>query len=537
MFKINFKFKNLIVSGFMMIFPLISFSQMTQQWAHRQNGSEYVETNGTKMDASGNLYVACSGYNTTSGYYIMLSKYSSASTGSPLWTATYLGITGESELASALVLDNLGNIYITGQILGPNSLIDAITLKYNNNGSLQWSVRYNNSYNGYDRPTCLTVDPSGNVIVGGITNTAAGYPYNYLILKYNNSGVQQWIRTYDGPSTADDDDVLSDITSDASGNIYVTGKAGWTNTGYDIVNLRITPAGVLGATRYDGAEHSDDMGKKIVVDGAGNYYVTGSTIESGVNPEITTLKFSPANVPLWTVHYDYAIDSPNDMKMDNAGNIYVAGYTKNGNVYSFVTLKYNSNGALSWSKRNSGGEVANSLAIDGQSNVYVTGHFGQDIATVKYNQNGTQVGNVMIYDGSSNERGATVISNNSGSAVYVTGLSFTPQNQDVVIIKYTQLVGISSTNSEIPERYSLEQNYPNPFNPSTKIKFSVPAESNVKIKVYDIMGKEVAVVADENMKAGNYEINFDASSLSSGTYFYNLETDGFSATKKMILAK
>jgi hypothetical protein len=534
------KFKFAVLSMIFLAAALIpenTYSQLTQQWAHRQNGSEYVETNATKMDAGGNVYVACSGYNSASGYYILLMKFSASSAGSPLWIAAYSGITGESEMANALVLDNSGNIYITGQILGPNSMIDAITLKYNNNGILQWSVRYNNSLNGYDRPTCLTVDPSGNVIIGGVTNSAPGQPYNYLIIKYSNAGVMQWVRTYDGPSTVDEDDVLSDITSDGSGNIYVTGKAGWTNTGYDIVNLKITPAGVLGATRYDGAEHSDDFGKKIIVDAAGNYYVTGSTIESGVNPEITIMKFSPGNVPLWTSFYDYASDMPTDMKMDNAGNLYITGYTNDNSNYSFVTLKYNNNGSQLWSKRFIGANIANSLAIDGSGNVYVTGSSNNDIATIKYNQNGTLVGNAMIYNGSSSERGVTVIANSSGSAVFVTGLSFTVENQDVVVIKYSQPVGISNTNSEIPRDFSLQQNYPNPFNPSTMIKFSIPSENYVSIKVYDMLGKQVDEIVNENLKAGNFEIKYDASKLSAGAYFYKIETSGYSETKKMMLIK
>ena len=100
------------------------------------------------------------------------------------------------------------------------------------------------------------------------------------------------------------------------------------------------------------------------------------------------------------------------------------------------------------------------------------------------------------------------------------------------------LVGIPSNQfNAIPDVYSLEQNYPNPFNPSTTIKFTIPEEGLVSLKVYDILGKEVSVLLDEMKQKGSYEINFNASGLSSGVYFYKLESGNFSNTKKMFLMK
>ncbi len=85
--------------------------------------------------------------------------------------------------------------------------------------------------------------------------------------------------------------------------------------------------------------------------------------------------------------------------------------------------------------------------------------------------------------------------------------------------------------------YSIEQNYPNPFNPSTTIKYSVPQTSNVVIKVFDILGNETETLVNEEKSAGNYNIEFDASNLPSGVYFYQLKAGGFVRTKKMVLMK
>jgi hypothetical protein len=96
---------------------------------------------------------------------------------------------------------------------------------------------------------------------------------------------------------------------------------------------------------------------------------------------------------------------------------------------------------------------------------------------------------------------------------------------------------IVEANVETPIEFALNQNYPNPFNPSTIISYSVPQSSFVTIKVYDIIGNEVATLVNGNKQAGNYEVNFDASNLSNGVYMYSIKTDNFTSTKKMILMK
>ncbi len=91
--------------------------------------------------------------------------------------------------------------------------------------------------------------------------------------------------------------------------------------------------------------------------------------------------------------------------------------------------------------------------------------------------------------------------------------------------------------SEVPRDYNLSQNYPNPFNPTTKINFSIPKSGFVTLKVYDILGKEVVTLVNENKTAGSYIIDFDGSELSSGVYFYTIQVNGFTDTKKMLLIK
>lgn len=99
------------------------------------------------------------------------------------------------------------------------------------------------------------------------------------------------------------------------------------------------------------------------------------------------------------------------------------------------------------------------------------------------------------------------------------------------------LTAVDPIGNNIPGTFSLEQNYPNPFNPATTIKFSVPKTGFITLKIYDMVGREVASLVNNNINAGTYKADFDASMLGSGVYFYKLVGDGFTDTKKMILVK
>ncbi|MDD5363436.1 MAG: T9SS type A sorting domain-containing protein [Ignavibacteria bacterium] len=97
--------------------------------------------------------------------------------------------------------------------------------------------------------------------------------------------------------------------------------------------------------------------------------------------------------------------------------------------------------------------------------------------------------------------------------------------------------GITNINAPIPVNYNLKQNFPNPFNPVTKISFDIPKSGLVTLKVYNILGTEIATLVNEVKNPGSYLVDFNASALSSGVYFYKMETGGFSAVKRMVLVK
>lgn len=126
--------------------------------------------------------------------------------------------------------------------------------------------------------------------------------------------------------------------------------------------------------------------------------------------------------------------------------------------------------------------------------------------------------------------------NNAGSDAAALWVGIDGANRRLYFDRFGAVVGVNNENS-IPEKFTLGQNYPNPFNPNTKIDFSIPKNSLVTIKVYDVLGKEVAVLVNKDLTIGSYTVDFNASSLTSGVYFYTISAGEFTETKKLVLVK
>ncbi|MFZ1279681.1 MAG: T9SS type A sorting domain-containing protein [Ignavibacteriaceae bacterium] len=110
-------------------------------------------------------------------------------------------------------------------------------------------------------------------------------------------------------------------------------------------------------------------------------------------------------------------------------------------------------------------------------------------------------------------------------------------NMQLAQQKYNILTSVESDFNNIPNEYVLNQNYPNPFNPTTDIKFSIPTSNFVTLKIYDVLGNELETLVNQELQAGTHIVDFNASLLSSGTYFYRITSGSFSETKKMTLIK
>jgi hypothetical protein len=123
----------------------------------------------------------------------------------------------------------------------------------------------------------------------------------------------------------------------------------------------------------------------------------------------------------------------------------------------------------------------------------------------------------------------------------ITATGGTMSNINFTLLPY--YTSVKNISAEVPDKYQLYQNYPNPFNPVTKIKFDIPSHyplhrgTSIVLKVYDLLGREVAILVNEKLQPGTYEVTFDGSRLASGIYFYRLQTDSYTETKRMTLVK
>ncbi|MCX6133089.1 MAG: YDG domain-containing protein [Ignavibacteriales bacterium] len=142
-------------------------------------------------------------------------------------------------------------------------------------------------------------------------------------------------------------------------------------------------------------------------------------------------------------------------------------------------------------------------------------------------------GNAVVYD---NQMGAADNAAPTGAVTGLLSVSKSGGTSAAADISVQQLIDEDAAN-EMPTEYALMQNYPNPFNPSTTIRFDLPEAAKVRLVVYDMLGREVAVLADGERPAGQHALRFDASKLSSGMYIYRLQTGNFTQTRKLMLMK
>ena len=635
------------VSIVVFILALSVYSLVTQEWVKRYNGTGSSDDAATvvKTDAAGNIYVTGYSKGTGSNFDIVTLKYNSA--GVQQWVNRFDGIGNSEDRPNSMVLDASGNVYVTGFTRHDTtrSSEDYCTIKYNNSGVQQWIAIYNGPGDDVDFSADVKVDESSNVYVTG--GSAIGDYFHCTTIKYNSSGIQQWVQSNDsasrGYSIALDNSgnvyvagVISypridfliikynssgaqqwlkrnsglgennhdpKMVTDVSGNVYVTGAAytgGWGH----YFTFKYNSAGIFQWQKtYIGPLNRLDYPNDIKVDAAGNVYVTGSSNRITLNTDCTTIKYNSSGVQQWVQRY-IAADNLSSigycLSLDSWGNIYVSGKVQQagqqGYFYDYLTLKYSPSGVQKWIQTYNGpgnsSDVAVSNAVDAANNVYVTGFsigFGTyaDYATIKYSQGSSiywiirekidfisGVIDTLVLSQILPQNYGRMLKNNLSGAVkqldqnhpnvaiirmnlfkfevnLLIQLQILPfqlaqpliagANEVIGLIQNMNVNGNNLQPVEEKLTFSLEQNFPNPFNPSTKIRYEIPFNSFVTLKVYDVLGRETAALVSEDLSEGIHEVQWNASKYASGIYFYKLtaEIDGqkFEKTMKMTLVK
>ena len=536
----------------LIILSNIAYSQITEEWVQKYSGPQpngAAEPQAIAVDLNGNIYVAGSASTpSVNGVDYATIKYSNE--GSVLWIKTYDGtnLLQYIDIATDIVVDVSGNVFVTGKSRGTTSLFDYATIKYDSDGNELWVQRYN-AGNFDDEASSIAIDPLGNVYITGWTKSSFSSTFIYTTIKYNSGGDQLWVADYNGPGNGND--FARSIAVDNMGNVYVTGESMGLNNKNEYATIKYdTNGNEIWVKRYSGPESENSMAYCMALDDAANVYVTGSSYIY-----YATIKYNSDGNELWAQRYgaEISYDKANAIAVDEIGNVYVTGQSFGvDSEFDYATIKYNSDGTEQWASiyngPGQGMDQASSICVDEERNVYVTGwsdavvgvEGNLDFATIKYNPDGQEVW-VMRYNGTGDgpDYQTAGIVLDGGNNVFVTGSSMGDfLNQNFATIKYSQSPShIKEINSEVPNAYSLFQNYPNPLNPSTKIEYSIPEHSLVQLSVYDVLGNEVFEIINEEQVAGTYRVDLNGAELPSGVYFYKLQAGSFVETKKMILLK
>lgn len=410
----------------------------------------------------------------------------------------------------------------------------------------------------------IAVDASGNVYAGGNFLTIVGISAN-RIAKWNGSNWSALGSGLDGEVgaiTIIGNDVYAAGSFNTAGGVTVNRIAKWNGSSWSALGTGL-----------------NFFATSLAASG-GNLYVAGGFTTAG---GITVNHIALWNGSSWSALGTGTNNNITTISV-NGNNVYAGGiFTTAGGMSANYIAKWNGS---SWSALGSGmNTFVNSIAVNG-SDVYAGGNFttaggisasriakwnGSSWSALGSGLNNTVrsvqiISNIVFAGGNFNNAGgisAIRIAKWNGSSWAALGsgvnaelFAIYPNTTDGKIYvggNFTNAGGITASKiarfndsetpvgisqyQEIPGEFKLFNNYPNPFNPKTKIKFSLPHAGNIRLTVYDALGKEVIVLVNENLQAGIYETEFEAANIPSGVYFYRIETAVYTETKKMVVVK
>lgn len=583
---LNFRTSPLITMLLLLFF--CSFSQAAETglvWSTFLGGSDNDKCEGIALDGLGNVYligstrsadfpVQAGGFDTTynEGTDALVVKLNWLE-GSLSYT-TYLGGQG-GDRGYGIAVDDSGYAYVTGFSYSWDfpvtpGAFSTVNLSYPNWDDIfvvklvpaGSELVYGTFLGGRrgDGGYGIAVDDSGCAYVTGDTDsddfpvtfgafdTTLGGKKDVLVAKLNPTGSELDFATYVGGEFFD---YGEGIALDGFGRAYVTGETQsddfpvtfgafdtTSNGGGDAFLVKLDQAAsILEYATFLGGI-SEDRGVGIAVDDSGYAYVTGYTLSTGF----------PTTAGVF------------DREHNGLQDVFVTKLNPLGSALEYATL-------LGGSADDRGAAIV----VDDSSHVYITGrtkspefpitagafdatHNGDDdVFMVKFNSEGSALEYASFLGGSEYDWGLGIAMDDSGD-LYVSGITRSADFPTTVTafdtvynglddifvaelsLRYNTVVSETSI-SALPQSYVLNQNYPNPFNQNTNITYAIPKDAYVTLKVYNILGAQVAFLTDGYQKAGHHAILWDAQDMSSGIYLCVLTADDFRAARKMVLLK
>jgi uncharacterized delta-60 repeat protein len=553
-------FKKTLISQLLLIIITVGYGQV---WIGRYQGPYGQDfANAIAVDNLKNIYVTGASQGSGAGYINDFATVKYDSLGIEQWVARYNGSPTRNwpDEARAIAVD-VNGVYVTGYISYYilEDSCDYCTIKYDKvTGDTLWLRKYNGPANKCDQAYAIGLDNGGNVYVTG-KSKGAGNDFDFLTIKYNPAGVEQWTAQYNNPS-GNGWDMAYALAVDNSGNVYVTGQSYDLTSYYDCLTIKYNSSGVQQwVQRYSYEGNWSDEGKAITVDNQGNVYVTGRSVSTTTSWDYATIKYNAGGTQQWVTRYhgmaNYS-DEPTGISLDNLGNVYVTGKSGIGSFYyQFATVKYSPNGTQDWVRTYIGSANltawANAVVVDNQNNICVTGlDYASDTTaeyvTIKYSANGTEQW-IARYSASVNHGDdlATDVCVDQDNCIYVTGSSESVDGDpDYLTVKYLP----SGTGVEdIPHSKLLIPNskltvHPNPFQRITKIRWQMN-DTRPQIKIYNATGRLVRNLIP--LSVVGYQpstVSWDGSDdagkrVPSGVYYIRLITQNTSTVARVVYTR
>lgn len=350
------------------------------------------------------------------------------------WIRRYDGPASNFDIGLDLALDQSGNCYVTGYSMNASFNYDFATLKYSNSGIEKWLRCFDGTGNGDDFARVIKLNRYHQIYVAG-SSFGNGTDLDFLIIRYDTSGNLIWFRQYD--KGANHTDEAFDLTTDDLGNIYVTGYATDTSFQRSALTIKYDTSGTIVWVKcYAGPPTFNNLSVKIKLDNWHNVYVAGYGSDTSGWNDYFVVKYDSAGNQAWVTTYNSPAnrnDYLRDLQIDSLGNIYVTGYSEGENNFDCATVKYNSSGNQRWVQRYNGeadlDDRGYRIAFDQYQNVYVIGYSNgidtrQDYITLKYDSAGNELWQ-RRYNGSGNRDDvAKALVVDEQGNCYVTGHSY-----------------------------------------------------------------------------------------------------------------
>jgi hypothetical protein len=481
-----------------------------------------------------------------------------AQTPDTLWSRIHsISPQGDSDDGKCVRQSDDGGFIIAGACVpdGMTSAIDVLLVKTDESGYIAWVKTFGREY--VDEGLSVEQTFDGGFIIGGralfVTGPlpASNHQSDVWLLKTDAEGDTLWTRNYGGPGH----DYCTSIrqTPDSGYILAGTRNAGRSYPPECILDYRrseserawLIKTDQNGDTLWTRTYHVGSYANGVERTSEGGYVLVGFRA-SGTQCDLYIVKTNSVGDTVWTrtIGVPDSIEYGRSIKEVSDGYLIAGHVGPVGSGVDALVLKIDPSGQVLWRKTLGGdlSDVATSIDVAWNGEVVVGGmthtqfHIhGGDGWIFRLDPEGTLLWE-RVYNISINDYIWSVVSTSDRSAV-VCGFLGYGIGGDLWLAKIGQAPSDVPGSSPKPTRYLLHQNYPNPFNPVTTIRYQLLERKHVMLKVFNVLGEEVAMLVDEMQDSGSRSLDFNAQNLPSGVYLYRLTAGGFSTTRKMLVQK